>query len=55
MQLDKLEVHVDGVAELGLALFDGTELGRFPGVAPGRTRRPGSRVSHSADHIHNSR
>ena len=46
LQLVELEVHIDGVAELGMVLFQRAEFDSFPGFAPGRTYRPATRVTH---------
>ena len=48
MQLEQLEVHVHRVAELGLTILDGAELGRLARVGPARAWGSGGVIGHGA-------
>jgi hypothetical protein len=48
MQFEKLEVHLHGVAEFGMAILDGSEFGRLTCVSPTGPWGTGYVIGHCA-------
>jgi hypothetical protein len=48
MQFEELEMHLHGVAQLGMVILDGSQFGRLSRVGPTRTWGTGGVLGHRA-------